>query len=135
MKINSTFHVFVFLVAALMFSTPIVTLAQQNSVRVEAEAAAERDAEARTNKPLMCLLGCVGGILTVGFVYLTEPSIPTGALLGKSPEYVAFYTDAYISKTKDTRIQMAMVGCVAGNLLTAGLWVAVVVASAEASTR
>ena len=44
MKINSTFHVLVFLMAVLTFSTPFVALAQQNPVKAETEAVAEQDA-------------------------------------------------------------------------------------------
>ena len=57
MKISSTFHVFTFLMVVLIVSMPFVAFAQQNSVqaedksvRVEDEAAAERDVEFRTNK-------------------------------------------------------------------------------------
>ena len=119
--------------AVLMFSTPFVTLAQQNSVRAEAEAAAERDAEARTNKPVWFLLGCVGGIFTVAVVYFIEPSIPAGALLGKSPEYVAFYTDAYISKARSIQMQVALGGCITNCMVSAVIYVALGVGSIAAS--
>ena len=116
MKINSTFHALVFFMTVLMFSMPFATLAQQHLVRVEAEVAAERDAEARTQKPVWFIFGCVGGLLAVAYVYLYEPSIPAGALLGKSPEYVAFYTDAYTLKAKDIQMKAALGGCVTGSL-------------------
>jgi len=107
--------------AVLMFSTPFATLAQQHSVRAEAEAAAERDAEARTKKPAWFIIGCVGGILAVAYTYFYEPSIPAGPLLGKSPEYVAFYTDAYTLKAKDIQMSSAMGGCVTGVCLSGTL--------------
>ena len=122
MKINSTFPCFSFLMAVLMFSTPFVTLAQQNSVQAEAEAAAEGDAEARTQKPVWFILGCVGGVIAVAVVYFFEPSPPAGSLLGKSPEYVAFYTDAYISKAKNIQMQAALGGCVASCIATGVLY-------------
>ena len=115
--------------AVLMFSTPFATLAQQNSVRAEAEAEAERDAEARTKKPVWFIFGCVGGILTVAYTYLYEPSVPAGALLGKSPEYVAFYTDAYTLKAKDIQMKAALGGCVTSGIA----WGILIVISGVAS--
>ena len=38
MKINSTFHVFVFLIAGLTFSKPFVIFAQQNLVQTETKS-------------------------------------------------------------------------------------------------
>ena len=114
MQISSTFQVSVFLMAVLTFSMPFVTLAQQYSVQAEATAAGERDAEARTNKNVWRLLGCVGSIFVVTGTYFYEPTPPAGPLLGKSPEYVAFYTDAYRLKAKNIQFRGAIEGCVAG---------------------
>ena len=87
MKINSTFHVLIFLMAVLIFSMPFVSFSQQNSVQVETEtaapqdaftmsleakAAAERDASINFNQPLWCLGG--GAIVTLAGV--------SGAALG-----------------------------------------------------
>ena len=119
--------------AVLMFSMPFATLAQQHLVRVEAEVAAERDAEARTQKPVWFIFGCVGGLLAVAYVYLYEPSIPAGALLGKSPEYVAFYTDAYTLKAKDIQMKTALGGCVTNCIVSGVLYVALGVGAIVAS--
>ena len=80
MKIRSTFHTFVLMVTPLMFSMSSVTLAQQNSLRVEAraasvkqdaklmnleiKAAAEQDANSDVNKLLW--FGTGAGLATVG---------------------------------------------------------------------
>ena len=133
MKINSTFHALVFFMAVLMFSTPFATLAQQHLVRVEAEAAAKRDAEARTQKPAWFIFGCVGGLLTVAYVYLYEPTIPAGTLLGKSPEYVAFYTDAYTLKAKDIQMKAALGGCVT-SAIAWGVLIAISVVASESGS-
>ena len=53
MKINSTFHVSVFLMAMLLiFNVPCITFAQQNDDRVLAIFDAKRDAEADVDKLL-----------------------------------------------------------------------------------
>ena len=50
---NSTFHVFVFLMAVMTFNTPFITLAQEDQWKLEARVAAERDAEADGKQAFM----------------------------------------------------------------------------------
>ena len=133
MKIGSSFRVFVFFMVILIFSMPFVTLAQQYSVRAEAEAAAKRDAEARVNKMVWRIFGCVGGLIIVAGSYLYEPSPPAWALIGKSPEYVAFYSDAYIQKSKNLQFRGAIEGCVASGCLWSVVLVGAAVAAEEAA--
>ena len=158
MRIHSMFHTLIVLTIALIFNAPCISLAQQNfmqlevskaaaaqdtnAVRLEAKAAAERNASNDANKNSRArvsgyaLAGCIVGAL-VGCVvgsYFPDtsayssmaPAIPSdgmiagtligGAigclvpltlasqsqsnpqpkqLLGKSPEYVEVYTNAY----------------------------------------
>ena len=148
MKRNSTFHVFVFLTTILIFRMPLVPLAQQNSIQIEVNAAAEADAEKDINKSLWLGTGCVipvitavvpaiivmggsdsrddfgigaavGGICILGgciagsvgstvAALSYQPTIPAERLIGKSPEYVRFYTDAYRAKTR--RLQATYTG-------------------------
>ena len=70
MKINTTFHVLVFLMAILTFSIPFVTLAQQNLVPDEVVATAETDA----NKDVSKLLWFGTGCLLSGVVFIPLPS-------------------------------------------------------------
>ena len=135
MKINSTFHFFVLLMALLTFGMPFVTLAQQLAVQAEAMNDAQRDAAAQTNKNIWRIFGCVGGFIGVAGGYFYEPAPPASALLGKSPEYVAFYADAYTSKAKNIQTRGAIEGCVAGTCVTAALYgVLIIVVAAEEST-
>lgn len=112
MKISSTFHVLVFLMAVLPFSLPFTTLAQQNSVEAEAIADAAADANRDVNKPLWfgsgCLLSglaflhwysCLLPLAGLAGSYFYRPHPPTSRLLGKSPEYMVAYTSAYKSKS------------------------------------
>ena len=87
--------------AILIFSMPFVALAQQN-LQAEAMIAAERDARNDVNTGLWFLGGCLGGVIGLVVAYAVEPSPPATRLLGKSPEYVAFYTDAYTETAKNS---------------------------------
>ena len=115
MKISSTFHVSALLMAVLTFSMPFITLAQQN-LQVEAIIAAERDAQNDVNTSLWFLGGCLGGVIGLIIAHGVEPAPPATRLLGKSPEYVAFYTDAYKAKAKKLQTNSALGGCVVSAL-------------------
>lgn len=120
MKITSMFQVLVFFVVLLTFSTPFITIAQQNpevadadqSVEAQATQDAEKDVEASINKPMWFIIGCLFpgfGLLTP---YIYKPPVPSGKVIGKSPEYVAFYTDAYKAKMEQLQFRYALNGCI-----------------------
>ena len=113
--------------AILTFSMPFVALAQQN-LRAEAMIAAERDARNDVNTGLWFLGGCLGGVIGLVVAYAVEPSPPATRLLGKSPEYVAFYTDAYTETAKNRQVNSAVGGCVVNAIATAVYVVAVLAA-------
>ena len=110
-KLKNSFQILAFLMAVLTFSMPFVTFAQQNSLQAEAIAAAERDAQNDINKGLWFLGGCFGGVIGVIIAYGIEPSPPATRLLGKSPEYVDFYTQAYVEKANKLQTNSALGGC------------------------
>ena len=117
--------------AILTFSMPFVTFAQQN-LQMEAIVAAERDAQNDVNKGLWFLGGCLGGIVGVIVAYAVEPAPPATRLLGKSPEYVAFYTQAYAEKAKSLQANSALGGCVVGGIATV-IYIAAVIAYSEST--
>ena len=135
MKIKSTFHVLVFLMAFLIFSMPLVVLAQQNSVQAEAITAAEQDANKDVNKPFWFGAGCIlSGLFLVqepfGYIvppsgiigtYFYRPAPPSSRLIGKSPEYVAAYTSAYQLKRGSTQALWVSAGCLGGGLTIAAV--------------
>ena len=121
----SLFRILVFQMALLSFVTPLVTLAQQNPavgqdrqpVEVQATRDAERDVEAHINKPMWFVIGCLFPGFGLLGPYLHRPPIPTGRTIGKSPEYVAFYTDAYRAKMEKLQFQQALNGCFTGVII------------------
>ena len=85
--------------------------AQEQEMVAEARAAGERDAELDANRTLWFAAGCLGGITGLLVSYIYTPSPPAVRLLGKSPEYVAVYTDAYRQKARKIQSGQALLGC------------------------
>lgn len=140
MKINTTFHVLVFLMAVLTLSMPFITLAQQNSVEAQAIVdAATVDANKDVNKPLWlgtgCLLsgllflpgwyGCLLPPVGLAGTYFYRPAPPLARLMGKSPEYVDVYTSTYKSKRGTIQAQWAAAGCLGGGVAVGALAVGI----------
>lgn len=78
---------------------------------------AHLDAERQTSDILWLGAGCLFGCLGLGAAYLIEPSPRAMNLVGKSPEYVATYTDCYKDKGRSLQTNKALIGCIAGALL------------------
>ncbi len=51
---------------------------------------------------------------------IIDPPVPAAKLLGKSPEYVVFYAEAYKRNLKQKRIEATGHGCLVGNGLILG---------------
>ena len=61
------------------------------------------------------IVGLTVGVLTpLVSIYRYQPHPPPKRLIGKSPEYVEFYTHAYKAKTQLLRTKLAAVGAVTG---------------------
>ena len=58
--------------------------------------------------------GLCCGIVAIGSAYLVTPTVPADKLIGKSPEYVLFYTKAYQDEMKKERAKAAAIGCGVG---------------------
>ena len=95
------------------------------SVAEQAIMDAEKDAVAHLNRTLWFTGGFffpVGGSIISQFY---QPFQPTARVLGKSPEYIAFYYDAYKVKTKKLQFKWALIGCLIGTPVIAYLITAV----------
>ena len=53
---------------------------------------------------------CLGGIGVIAALAAT-PTVPVDKLIGKSPEYVVYYSKAYKSEVRKQRTQNAAIGC------------------------
>ena len=63
--------------------------------------------------PIMTTVSLLG-TSTIGTFYLWRTPVPAGKLLGKSPEYVYYYTETYRKKVRVIRTGHAAIGCFAG---------------------
>ena len=114
------------IMSLMVFAVPI--LAQQSDL-VAGRMAGEQSARASTNGNLWLAAGCLAGIIGVVIAYVIEPNPPATALLGKSPEYVAAYTDGYKMAAKRIQTSKAWTGCLIGAVISIGA--AVLAAAAE----
>jgi hypothetical protein len=74
-------------------------------------------------------LGFILNLIGVGLALLVVPSPEASALLGRSPEYVAGYVNAYKSARRSAQFRWAAIGCGAAVLLVTA--VALVTAAAD----
>lgn len=103
----------------LVFSISFLAIAQQTGDMTQAISDAERDAklsDITTWQGVGCLFGVFGMIAAA----IIDPPVPAARLLGKSPEYVVFYTESYKRNLKQKRIEAAGHGCLVGNGLILG---------------
>lgn len=115
------------IMACLTFAVP--TLAQQDDL-VAARIAGEEAAKADVNQQLWFGVGCVGGLLGCAFAYLYAPSPPSAQFLGKSPKYIAAYTDAYKATAKTLQTHSALKGFIVPVVVGCAAYVLLVIAAA-----
>jgi len=126
---------FVVLLVAMLLITPVLVNASDSAS--SAIVAADRDARANTSGGLWFAAGCLFGPLGVGAAYIMEPSPKASSLLGKSPEYVAAYTEEYKSVGKSIQTKNALTGCVVGAVVEAVVYTVyyfVILAAATSTT-
>ena len=103
----------------ILFSIQFNIVAQQTDDMARAISDAKRDAEladVTTWNGVGCLFGVFGMIAAA----VIDPPVPATKLLGKSPEYVVFYTETYRSNLKQNRIEAAGAGCLVGSGIVLG---------------
>lgn len=72
---------------------------------------AKRDAKRNTNGCLWFSAGFLLDIFGVGAALIDDPIPKESALIGKSPEYIARYTEAYKAESKRIETRYAVGGC------------------------
>ena len=123
MKRRVIFQFLVVLMVALSVEVPMRCFAQQDSVALKAKADAEYDAEADVNTVVWLSAGGILGVagtcllsaVAVGGAYVYQPVPPADRLLGKSVEYVNFYTDAYKARIRRLQLVAATKGALGGS--------------------
>ena len=88
---------------------------------------AMKDALTETDTQTWFLIGCAFGITGWIISAIIDPSPSAIRLLGKSPEYIAVYSDTYKREVKRIRSKKAMTGCVCGYGAIAAIYVGFIV--------
>ena len=95
---------------------PTQPLDPAEALKMQAIAEAQKDVEVYINKPMWFMIGCMLPVFGLITPYLYKPPVPAGELIGKSPEYVAYYTDAYQVEMEKRQFRYALNG-----FITAGV--------------
>lgn len=106
----------VFFTVFAILGISVSTHAQDLSVQRQAISDAQRDAQAIFDERLWYFGGCfftIGGYFFSQVYYAPVPLVP---LLGRSPAYVAYYTDTYRAKSRELRSEAAFRGCLQGTV-------------------
>ncbi len=112
---------FVAIAAVMSFMVLAVPILAQMDDITDGRIAGAQAARASTNGTLWLAIGCLGGLIGVVVAYVVEPQPSATMLLGKSPEYVAAYTDAYRATGKSVQTGKAWTGCI--------VWTVIVIAA------
>jgi hypothetical protein len=106
-------------------------LAQETSNPcADAERQAALDNSSGTWFAIGCLTGLTGWLISV----IIDPNAPASPLVGKSPEYVAAYSDCYRHKAKDIRSRNALVGCMVSTGVIAVAYTVLLIAATSDET-
>ena len=89
------------------------------SVAEQAITDAEKDASMHLNRTFWFTAGFFFPVVGAAVSQFYQPFMPTARVLGKSPEYIAFYYDAYKVKTKKLQFKWALFGCLLGTPISA----------------
>ena len=152
---NTPFKTLTLLIALLICSSPVFTVAQQPPGDLDAHAHAKRDADRDVNKlswfgaGLLASLAPIAGFvlggegdggkiigagvgLVVGasvpavIIQNQKPTIPPDRFIGKPPEYIDRYTETYIQQTRWIKTKALTGGCLTpGCVIGAGAMVLV----------
>lgn len=101
---------FLEMVLIIILCISIVTLPMMSYAQ-DPRVDAEREAERKTSKILWYGAGCLLNGLGIILAYVVVPTPSASALVGKSSDYVAYYTDAYRDKAKSIQTKYAWYGC------------------------
>ena len=90
----------------------------EQPARLDAEMEVARDA----NPVQWGVGGGLCGFFALGVSVAHTPTVPTANLMGKSPEYVVFYTNAYRSTMKRKNIAAAGIECLVNGSISVVLF-------------
>ena len=110
------------ILSLLLCSTLAAIEANVTVIEQQARLNAEMDVARDANPYRWGFGGVLCGTFTLGLSVGHTPTVPTANLMGKSPEYVVSYTDAYRSTMKRKNITAAGIGCLVNVSVSAVLF-------------
>ena len=105
--------------------TPSPTRTKQNIVVIQQLALADASRHAKRDAKADSTwygAGFLFGVLGIGAAYVITPAIPPANLLGKSPEYIVFYTTEYQRVRKEEQVEQATTGCLIWGVAVVGYY-------------
>ena len=114
-----------------MLIIPAITVAQTLNNNDVSQAIVDAERDARIGASFEWFiggflggfgLGCCGGLTVVALSQALPPRPSAQQLLGKSPEYVAVYTDTYIREKKRGSAEASFAGCALGTAALAATY-------------
>jgi hypothetical protein len=99
---------------AVAYPSQSATLSAESIAEIETQA--RLDAHADIKSETWFLIGCLTSLTGWLIAYVVEPSPPVTRILGRSPEYVAVYSDTYKREGKKIQTSKAFSGCVVQTL-------------------
>ena len=102
---------FILILTTLLTSLPI---SAQSGIAAQAIRDARRDAEREVNKVVWFAGGCCFSGITYAAAVIMTPEIPINRFIGKSPEYVFFYTQEHQRKTRALQTKYTVMGWLVG---------------------
>lgn len=121
--------VFSIFLALTILAIPLLAQVDQTNLS-QARMQAEMDAKRNASAAIYFVIGCAGSLLGLLIAQISTPSPPAMALVGKSPEYVAAYTDVYVRTIKSIRTKYSLYGCGA-SIVVWGAIILIAVAAAD----
>jgi hypothetical protein len=116
----------VIIISIILLITPLMLNAVEINDMGRAIIDANRDARTDIG------VGCVGGFMGIGAAYILEPTPSASRLLGKSPEYIAVYTDEYKRVGKGIQTKQAVTGFFVSSMVSTIIGVIYFIAIIEA---
>jgi hypothetical protein len=91
---------------------PVLAQAQENVGMACSDA--QRDAKQDVSGGTYFLFGLLAPVITYIVVSSSRATPPASRLIGKSPEYVAVYSDCYSEAAEKTKKNATLAGCLVG---------------------
>lgn len=114
----------------LMIATPLLAQQTENEY-FKGKIDGENAGKGVGASILWYFAGCFLGLIGIVLAYVVEPDVPSGTLLGKSPEYVMGYNEGYKKAVKGKQVKSAAFGLLTTLVVYCGFYVILIAGAAS----